>query len=134
MRQTFTEADINPLLPDSSYQEVKKRFRVIVMAICLRYFLRKEQLYFPDLMVGGEWGGPSFDPETGILYVNANQMAWVIQAVDLRNKTRYIGDLFTAGQRLFQANCMSCHGQDRKGSGNFPSLIGRRKKIYSSYF
>ena len=29
---------------------------------------------------GGEWGGPAFDPETGLLYVNANEMAWLLQA------------------------------------------------------
>jgi quinoprotein glucose dehydrogenase len=33
-----------------------------------------------------------------------------------------------AGQRLYTQNCMTCHGPDRKGSGNNPSLIDVNKK------
>ena len=32
---------------------------------------------FPGFDGGAEWGGPAFDPETGLLYVNANEMAWL---------------------------------------------------------
>ena len=42
---------------------------------------------FPGLDGGAEWGGPTFDPETGLMYINANEMAWVIQAVAIKNKT-----------------------------------------------
>lgn len=28
---------------------------------------------------GAEWGGAGADPEEGILYVNANEMAWIMQ-------------------------------------------------------
>ena len=31
---------------------------------------------FPGFDGGAEWGGPAFDPETGLLYVNANDLAW----------------------------------------------------------
>ena len=30
---------------------------------------------------GAEWGGPAYDPTTGLLYVNANEMAWVLRLV-----------------------------------------------------
>ena len=36
----------------------------------------KETVVFPGFDGGAEWGGPAFDPETGLLYVNANEMAW----------------------------------------------------------
>ena len=35
---------------------------------------------FPGVDGGGEWGGPAFDPETGLLYVNSNEMPWLHQA------------------------------------------------------
>ena len=31
---------------------------------------------FPGFDGGGEWGGSAFDPETGIFYINANDVAW----------------------------------------------------------
>jgi quinoprotein glucose dehydrogenase len=37
-----------------------------------------------------------------------------------------------AGQRLFMLNCMGCHGQNRQGSGNYPSLINVQTKYNDS--
>ncbi|HYV97558.1 MAG TPA: c-type cytochrome, partial [Gemmatimonadaceae bacterium] len=69
-------------------------------------------IIFPGVDGGGEWGGPAFDPETGLLYVNANEMPWTQQLVPRSDKSLY-------------ANvCASCHGDDRKGSPAGPSLIG----------
>jgi len=34
-------------------------------------------IIFPGFDGGAEWGGGAFDPTTGLLYVNANEMAWV---------------------------------------------------------
>jgi glucose dehydrogenase len=35
-----------------------------------------QTIVFPGFDGGAEWGGTAFDPETGLLYVNANEMAW----------------------------------------------------------
>jgi len=35
-----------------------------------------QTVVFPGFDGGAEWGGTAFDPATGILYVNANEMAW----------------------------------------------------------
>jgi len=35
-----------------------------------------QTLVFPGFDGGAEWGGTAFDPTTGLLYVNANEMAW----------------------------------------------------------
>ncbi len=69
-------------------------------------------IIFPGVDGGGEWGGPAFDPETGLLYVNANEMPWMHKLV-LRND-----------KSLFGSNCASCHGDDLKGSPDVPSLVG----------
>ena len=39
-----------------------------------------------------------------------------------------------AGPKLYQQNCMSCHGPDRKGSGNYPSIVDVNKKLNKDQF
>jgi len=134
VRQLFTEKDINPLLPDSSYQEVKKRLASYKSDNMFNPPSLQGTVVFPGLDGGGEWGGPSFDPQTGMMYVNANEMAWVIQAVPVNNNIASGETYLQAGQRLYQANCMTCHGPERKGSGNFPSLINIKNKYSITAF
>ena len=77
-------------------------------------------IILPGLDGGAEWGGASFDPETGLLYVNANEMAWILK---LNARAPLTGG--NTGRALYANNCASCHGDDRKGSPpEFPSLVG----------
>jgi quinoprotein glucose dehydrogenase len=68
----------------------------------------KETVVFPGFDGGAEWGGQAFDPETGIMYVNANDLAWTggLAETNAGNSAR----------RTYQANCANCHGDDRAGS------------------
>ena len=61
-------------------------------------------------------------------------MAWVIQAVDIKSKPVANENYEQAGIRLYQSNCMTCHGPERKGSGNFPSLVNIEKKYTPASF
>jgi quinoprotein glucose dehydrogenase len=80
---------------------------------------------FPGFDGGGEWGGPAFDPKTGILYVNSNEMAWILRLVP-RPKVA----ANTTASELYRAHCASCHHADMRGSPpEFPSLVGIRKKL-----
>jgi len=74
-------------------------------------------IIFPGVDGGGEWGGPAFDPETGLLYVNANEMPWLVKLVPRSDRS------------LYANNCASCHGDDLRGSTDVPSLvdIGQRR-------
>ena len=69
-------------------------------------------IIFPGVDGGAEWGGPAFDPQTGLLYVNANEMAWLLKLAPRSDKS------------LYAANCASCHGDDRQGTAGGPSLMG----------
>jgi quinoprotein glucose dehydrogenase len=89
---------------------------------------------FPGLDGGAEWGGPSFDPETGILYINSNEMPWVIAAKKIETTVNANENYGQAGARLYQANCMSCHGADKKGTGNFPSIVDIKTKYTPGSF
>ena len=53
----------------------------------------------------------------------------MIQAVAIKDKSDSSETNLKAGKRLFITYCMSCHGADREGSGNYyPSIIGVEKK------
>jgi quinoprotein glucose dehydrogenase len=79
---------------------------------------------FPGFDGGGEWGGPAFDPETGVLYVNSNEMAWILRLV-LRPGT---SDLASTRQ-VYAAHCSNCHRADMRGTPpEFPALVDLGKK------
>jgi quinoprotein glucose dehydrogenase len=134
MRQSFTEKDINPYLSDSSFNDVKKRLASYKHDHMYDPISLNGTVIFPGLDGGAEWGGPSFDPQTGVLYVNANEMPWVLTAVDISRRPLTQENFEQAGKRLYQSNCMSCHGPERQGSGNFPSLIGVEKRYTKNTF
>ena len=43
---------------------------------------REGTIIFPGYDGAAEWGGTAFDPETGLLYVNSNEMAWILTMVN----------------------------------------------------
>ena len=76
---------------------------------------------FPGMDGGGEWGGVAFDPGSGLLYVNANEMAWRIKLAERKLPEGKP----TSGKALYQTYCASCHRADLKGSPpEMPSLVG----------
>lgn len=123
-RQQFREEDINDLIPDSSYQDVKKRFLGYASGGMFTPPARRGTIFFPGLDGGAEWGGAAFDRESALLYVNANEMPWAIAMMDVKPKTSEKETFLEAGQRLYEQHCASCHGINREGAGNFPKLIG----------
>jgi quinoprotein glucose dehydrogenase len=119
----MTEADLNDIVPDTSYQDIKKRLAGYSTGHYFNPPSKEGTVIFPGLDGGAEWGGPAFDPGTGVLYVNANEMPWVVTMVDVKNKVAEKENYGEAGKRIYRNNCMNCHGPDRRGAGNFPSLI-----------
>jgi quinoprotein glucose dehydrogenase len=128
VRQLLTVSELNNLLPDSSYQDIKLRFGQLKNQVMFNPPSKEGTVIFPGYDGGGEWGGPAYDPTTGWLYVNANEMAWILKMVDVKTKGHARETNLEAGNRLYQQACMSCHGPDRKGTGNYPTLLNLKKK------
>ncbi len=83
----------------------------------------KQTVVFPGFDGGAEWGGPAVDPTTGVIYINANEMAWT---GGLNRSHAAAGQ----GEKLYQSQCGICHGTDRAGSPpTFPSLIDVDKRM-----
>ncbi len=82
-------------------------------------------ILFPGMDGGGEWGGVAYDPASGLMYVNANEMAWRVKLVE---RPMPEGEA-TNGKALYQTYCASCHREDLKGNPpEFPSLVDIAKR------
>ncbi|HKE94398.1 MAG TPA: c-type cytochrome, partial [Povalibacter sp.] len=83
----------------------------------LPFSLERPTILFPGFDGGAEWGGPAVNPATGVMYVNANDLAW----------TGMLAEQTAAGNTgagIYEERCSVCHGADRKGSPPaFPSLV-----------
>lgn len=127
-RQYFTDSMINDLNPDS-YVLFKQQF---AQARSNGPYLPpglKTGIVFPGYDGGGEWGGQSYDPESGVFYINSNEMPWLLTMVDLTpDKKLDVNQNYARG--LFLRNCAVCHGADMKGDGGkvYPSLLNIKSK------
>lgn len=134
VRQALTENDLNKLLPDSSYREIRDRWAASVHNHLFAPPSIKGTIIFPGFDGGAEWGGPSYDPASGILYVNASEMPWILTMVPTDQKNAAKVTNLDAGKRLYTTTCMSCHGNARQGSGNNPPLMNAGSKYDEQSF
>ena len=85
--------------------------------------LDRQTVVLPGFDGGAEWGGPAIDPATGVLYVNANEMAWT---GGLTSDKPSAGP----GAAIYQSQCALCHGVERAGVPPvFPSLVDVNKRL-----
>lgn len=124
-RQQFTEAEVTDRTP-AARAAVLARLREATPHVAFSPPSTRGTVILPGFDGGGEWGGAAVDPE-GVLYVNGNEMAWILQMIP----TRAAGDA-TLGQALYTQLCVSCHGPDRAGNptANIATLVnlGARMK------
>jgi len=134
VRQSLAEADLNDLVPEESYQDIKNRLAGYSTGHLYNAPSKKGTVIFPGFDGGAEWGGPAYDPTTGVLYVNANEMPWLLTMVDVKDELPKKENYLEAGKRLYMLNCMACHGPTRAGAGNYPSLLAASKKYDEGTF
>ena len=122
-RQILTEDLLTNRTPDI-HQWALQEFREFRSAgQFVPFSVGKDTVIFPGFDGGAEWGGSAADPETGILYVNANDLAWTAALAENTGSE-------TGGQRVYLSQCSICHRDDRAGSPpDFPSLrnVGDRR-------
>jgi quinoprotein glucose dehydrogenase len=129
VRQTFSPNDINPYLPDTSIKRLKKELEGYRFGKMFSPPGKTTHVELPGFDGGAEWGGPSYDPETGLLYVNANEMGWLVTMNDVKPELKTIKENYgQAGVRLYEKYCISCHGAERQGAGNFPALFNLQSR------
>jgi quinoprotein glucose dehydrogenase len=128
VRHVITEEDITDISPESN-AFIKEKLRGAKVGTIYTPPGTEGVLQFPGTRGGAEWGGASFDPEHGIMYVNANEVAMLIKMkqLDINDDNTQLTAL---GQRVYTLNnCTMCHGADRKGTNVFPNLKDLSKRI-----
>src|SRR4030095_10996000 len=114
-RQGLTESMLTNRTPEA-HAAVLRRFRQFGSGMFAPP-TERGIIVFPGFDGGAEWGGAAFDPDSALLYVNSNEMPWIVRLIP-NNDTS-----------LYNVNCATCHREDRKGSPDAPSLenIGQRR-------
>ncbi len=132
-RQILTENDLNNLVSSEEQNELRQRFKTYRSQGIYTPPSEQGTIIFPGYDGGGEWGGPTVDPTTNIMYVNANEMAWVQTLVRSQVGDKKLNNI-QAGSLLYKKNCMVCHGPELRGTGDFPTLVGVGSKYTLDQF
>ena len=114
-RQALTEDLLTARTPEV-HQWAVEQFRNFQSAgQFVPLMVGKETVIFPGFDGGAEWGGAAVDPGAGVIYVNANDVAWTSS---LRPNTSE----GSSGRQTYIKECSACHGDNMAGVSGFPSL------------
>ncbi|MGA4644855.1 PQQ-binding-like beta-propeller repeat protein [Limisphaera sp. 4302-co] len=109
-RQLFTYSEITDRSP-AAHRTVLDRFARLRPHVPFQPPSREGTIILPGFDGGAEWGGAAVDPG-GVLYVNANEMPWVLTMVEVPAPG---SGAVPDGPSLYLQICAACHGTDRKG-------------------
>jgi quinoprotein glucose dehydrogenase len=116
-RQLLTENLLSERTPEVHQWALEKFRSFRSEGQFVPFSVGKDTVIFPGFDGGAEWGGAAADPETGILYVNANEMAWT--GALAANTTE------NTPKSLYLNQCAVCHGEKMLGSPPaIPALVG----------
>ena len=75
----------------------------------------QETVIFPGFDGGAEYGGSAYDPETNLLYINANDVPWTSSLTKTESGS--------PAKKAYLTQCAVCHGDNLQGQPpQFPSL------------
>ncbi len=125
-RQLFTFDEITDISP-AAHRAVLDRFSKVRPHTPFMPPSTQGTIIFPGFDGGAEWGGAAADPD-GVLYVNSNEMPWILTM----EPTAADGNPATSsGAAIYAQLCAACHGMDRKGNQaqNVPSLADVAQRL-----
>ncbi len=116
-RQLLTEDMLTTRTPESHQWAVETFRKFRSEGQFVPFSVGKDTVIFPGFDGGGEWGGPAVDAETGVIYINANDVAWTGALAPNTGEHSPRG--------IYMSQCSLCHGENMAGSPPaLPSLIG----------
>ncbi len=127
-RQLFSEQIVTDRTPEAS-AAVFARWRQILPHQPWLPPSTNGTVIFPGFDGGAEWGGAAVDSRKGWLYVNANEMPWILQMIETKAGAGQ-GNIGTPEQ-FYNAVCAACHGLTRLGEvgRNIPTLVNIGQKL-----
>ena len=121
-RQNLTEDLLTNRTPQVHQWAVEKFRTFRSEGQFVPFSIGKDTVIFPGFDGGAEWGGPAVDPATGIIYINANEMAWTGALAENTGENSPKG--------IYLSQCGVCHGEKMAGSlPAIPTLIGVADRI-----
>ena len=116
-RQQLTEAMLTTRTP-AAHARAAAEFRTFRNGgLFTPFAVGSQTVVFPGFDGGAEWGGSAIDPETGWLYVNANDLPWTGGLA--------VTEPPVNGGAIYRQQCASCHRDDFSGAPpQMPSLVG----------
>jgi quinoprotein glucose dehydrogenase len=122
-RQRITEDMLTNRTPEAHAWAVKRFAELRSDGQFVPMSVGKDTLMWPGFDGGGEWGGTAFDPQTHILYINANDVGLTESLVKHDPNS-------SVGSTVYMSHCSGCHGANRAGSPpEIPSLIGVQTRL-----
>lgn len=119
VRQTFSRELVTDY-SEAARDEILARLEGMQFGSLYTALGAAENVVYPGLDGGAEWGGAAWDEEEQLLFVNANQAPWVVQMIESVDEQGFTALLGTG----YLYTCAGCHGLDMKGDGSsVPSLI-----------
>jgi quinoprotein glucose dehydrogenase len=107
-RQSLTEDMLTRRTPEARAWALEQFRKMRSDGQFVPFAVNRDTIIFPGFDGGAEWGGQAFDPTTGLLYLNSNEMAW--------NATLHETQSGATVRRTYLTQCAGCHGDDRSGA------------------
>ena len=121
-RQALTETLLSERTPEVHQWALEKFRSIRSEGQFVPFSVGKDTVIFPGFDGGAEWGGAAADPQTGIVYVNANEMAWTAALAENTSEN--------TPKALYLNQCAICHGEKMAGSPPaIPSLVGVSERM-----
>lgn len=117
VRTSFYESDVTNITPESHASALAK-FKKLRAGPMYTPPTEQGTIVQPGIHGGNEWGGPAFDPETNIAYVNVNDFPFVL-TLELITPDELASNT-DKGRAIYSAECAWCHGANREGGTGVP--------------
>jgi quinoprotein glucose dehydrogenase len=121
-RQTLDESQLSNRTPVVHQWALEHFRKVRNEGQFVPFSIGKDTLVFPGFDGGAEWGGPAVDAKTGVIYINANEVAWTGGLAENTGGNN--------PKNLYLSQCGVCHGDKLAGSPPaIPALTGVRDRM-----
>ena len=121
-RQKITETELTNRTPEAHEWAVKQFHKFHYEGQFTPNSVGVDTLMFPGYDGGAEYGGSAFDPETHVLYINANDVGLTESLIK--------HTAGSPGRGIYLSQCGACHRDNLAGSPpETPSLVNIRSRM-----
>ncbi len=130
-RLTFSEDDINPFNNITPQERAAFRDRVrgtknLGMFTPIDFI---DTLHIPGSNGGAVFGGTASEPGTGMVYVIGQDNPGILRLLRPGEPRNRFGGAATPGGVVYERDCQVCHGPNRSGTENAPSLVDLTERL-----